>query len=149
MKIRNLKDFLAGLMFIAFGLAAVVLAQSYAMGTAARMGPGYFPMVLGGVLAFIGLVIIAESFVSEATPPRQISFRPLILILGATVAFGMLLRPAGLVIAIFALIGISALGGHEFKWKEVLILCVIMAASSVAIFYYGLQLQLPIWPGQE
>jgi hypothetical protein len=113
------------------------------------MGPGYFPTVLGGVLAAIGLFIVAESFVTEATPPRRISFRPLILILGATVVFGMLLRPGGLVLAIFALIAISAMGGHEFRWKEVLFLCVLLAAASVAIFVYGLQLQMPIWPGSN
>ena len=144
-----MKDFLAGLMFVAFGAAAMILSQSYNMGTAARMGPGYFPVVLGGVLAVIGAIVMLQSLVTEATPPRKISFRPLIMILGATVIFGLLIRPGGLVIAIFALIIISALGGHEFKWKEVLLLCVLLAASSVAIFVYGLQLQFPIWPGSN
>ena len=146
MKIRNPKDFLAGLMFIAFGLAAVILAYNYNMGTAARMGPAYFPKVLGGVLAVLGAIILVESFVVEGTAPKNFALRPLILILLSTIIFGVLLRPLGLVLALFALIVVSALGGHEFKWKEVLILFVILAAGSVAVFVYGLQLQFPIWP---
>jgi len=146
MKIRNVKDFLAGLMFIAFGAAAVGLAQSYNMGTAARMGPGYFPTVLGGVLAAIGVLILMESFVVEGEGPKNISFRPLFMVLLSTVLFGVLLRPLGLVLALFALIVVSALGGHEFKWKEVIVLFVILAVGSVAVFVWGLQLQFPIWP---
>ena len=72
MKIRNMKDFLAGLMFIAFGAAAAGLAQNYNMGTAARMGPGYFPTVLGGVLAVLGVIILMESFVVEGEGPKNI-----------------------------------------------------------------------------
>ena len=147
MKIRNLKDFISGLMFIAFGGAAMFLSQSYNMGTAARMGPAYFPMLLGGALSFIGLLVLIESFVVEGANPKSITYRPLILVLGSTIAFGVLLRPAGLVVALFALVGISALGGHEFRWKEVLMLCVILTVFSVAVFVYGLQLQMPIWPG--
>jgi hypothetical protein len=146
MKIRNMKDFLAGLMFIAFGAAATALAQNYNMGTAARMGPGYFPTVLGGVLAVLGVIILMESFVVDGEGPKNISFRPLILVLLSTVIFGVLLRPLGLVLALFALIAVSALGGHEFKWKEVLVLFAILASGSVAVFVYGLQLQFPLWP---
>jgi hypothetical protein len=146
MKIRNPKDFLAGLMFIAFGGAAVILARSYNMGTAARMGPAYFPTVLGGVLAALGVAILLESFVVEGEWPKNISIRPLFMVLLATVIFGVLLRPLGLVLALFALIVVSALGGHEFNWKEVFVLFVILAAGSVGVFVYGLQLQFPIWP---
>jgi hypothetical protein len=146
MKIRNVKDFLAGLMFIAFGAAAAGLAQSYNMGTAARMGPGYFPTVLGGVLAVLGVLILVESFVIEGEGPKNFSFRPLFMVLLSAVLFGVLLRPLGLVLALFALIVVSALGGHEFKWKEVIILFVILTVGSVAVFVWGLQLQFPIWP---
>jgi hypothetical protein len=146
MKIRNMKDFLAGLLFIAFGAAATGLAQSYNMGTAARMGPGYFPTVLGGVLAGIGVLILIESLVIEGEGPKNFTFRPLFMVLLSTVLFGILLRPLGLVLSLFALIVVSALGGPEFKWKEVLVLWFILTAGSVAVFVYGLQLQFPLWP---
>ena len=126
MKIRNLKDFLAGLMFIAFGAAAAGIAQNYNMGTAARMGPAYFPTLLGGVLVLLGVVILMESFVVEGEAPKNIAFRPLILVLLGTIIFGVLLRQLGLVLALFALIVVSALGGHELKWKEVLVLFAVL-----------------------
>jgi len=147
MRIKNAKDFWAGLMFIAFGLGFAIGARNYAMGTAVRMGPAYFPTMLGGVLAVLGLVIFVRSFASrfELRVPA-FAFRPLLLIGGAIVLFGLLLQPLGLVLATVALIVVGAYGGHEFRWKEVVILSVIMVAVAVGVFYYGLGLPFNIWP---
>jgi hypothetical protein len=147
MKIKSPRDFWAGLMFIAFGLFFVVVAQIYyQMGTAVRMGPGYFPTVLGGILAVLGAIVLFESVTMEGPPVAQFHFRPLLFILTSSLAFAYLLKPLGLVLATAALIFISAYGGHEFKWKEVAWLTVVLGIFSVVVFVKGLTLPFPICP---
>jgi putative tricarboxylic transport membrane protein len=147
MKIKSPKDFWAGVMFIAFGLFFAVWAVVYyQMGTAVRMGPAYFPAVLGGLLAVLGLFTLLGSFAVEGPPVPQFSFRPLILISLGCVAYGYLMKPLGLVGATAALVFITAYGGHEFKWKEVTILYVILMVFSWAVFVKGLTLPFPVWP---
>jgi len=147
MKIKSPKNLWAGLMFLAFGLFFVVWAvANYQMGTAVRMGPAYFPAVLGGLLAFLGVVILLESFAVEGPLVPRFHFRPLLLISAACVAFGYLIKPLGLVLSILVLVFVSALGGHEFRWKEVTILFVILTVFSVLVFVKGLTLPFPLWP---
>jgi hypothetical protein len=147
MKIKSPRDFWAGLMFIAFGLFFLIVAQvNYQMGTAVRMGPGYFPSVLGGILAVLGAIVLFESFILTGLPVNKFHFRPLIFILISSLAFAYLLKPLGLVLASAALIFISALGGHEFKLKEVGILTVVLIIFSVIVFVKGLTLPFPICP---
>ena len=147
MKIKSPKDFWAGLMFIGVGVFFVVWAAThYQMGTAVRMGPAYFPVLLGGLLAFLGLLVLMESFAMTGPPVPAFSFRPLILISLACVVYGYLMKPLGLVGATAALVIISAYGGHEFKWKEVIILCVVLILFSVLVFVKGLSLPFPLWP---
>jgi hypothetical protein len=147
MKIKSQKDLWAGLMFIAFGIFFLVWAQmNYQMGSAVRMGPGYFPSVLGGLLAVLGLLVLVDAFVEEGPPVTQFHFRPLLLILGSVLAFGYFLKPLGLVGASILLVFIGAFGGHEFKWKEVAILALVLVVFSVLVFVKGLTLPFPIWP---
>jgi putative tricarboxylic transport membrane protein len=147
MRIKSPKDFWAGLMFIGFGLFAGIWAlANYQMGTAVRMGPAYFPIVLGGLLAFLGFLVLIEGFAMEGPPVPKMSMRPLILISVACVVYGYIMKPAGLVIATAALVFISAFGGHEFKWREVTILYVILIIFSVLVFVKGLTLPFPLWP---
>jgi hypothetical protein len=147
MKIKSPRDFWAGLMFIAFGLFFVVVAQmNYQMGTAVRMGPGYFPTVLGGLLAVLGAIVFFQSFATEGTPVPPFHFRPLIFILISSLAFAYLLKPLGLVFATAILIFISAYGGHEFRWKEVAWLSLVLVIFSVLVFVKGLTLPFPICP---
>lgn len=147
MKIKGPKEFWAGLMFIAFGLFFLFWSQAhYQMGTAVRMGPGYFPSVLGGLLAVLGLLVLVDAFVEEGPKVPRFHFRPLLMILLACLAFGYTLKPLGLVGALAALVFIGALGGHEFKWKEVTILTVVLFVFSVLVFVKGLTLPFPIWP---
>ena len=147
MKIKAPKDFWAGLMFIGFGLAFALIAQNYQMGTSVRMGPAYFPTVLGGILAVIGLAILIESLLVEGSKVAKFYFKPVLFIVGALLLFGLLLRPLGLVIAIAALVGLGAFGGLDFRWKEVVILIVVLAIFSVLVFVKGLGLPIPVWPG--
>jgi len=147
MKIKSPRDFWAGLMFLGVGLFFTVWALvNYQMGTAVRMGPAYFPTMLGGLLAFLGVLTLLESFAMDGPPVVRFKFRPLILISVACVAYGYLMKPLGLVLATAALVFISALGGHEFKWKEVVILYVVLIVFSVLVFVKGLTLPFPLWP---
>ena len=147
MKIKSPKDFWAGIMFLAFGVFFAVWAIThYQLGSAVRMGPAYFPLVLGGLLALLGAVIFGGALSVGGPPVPRIYFRPLFLVLAACIAYGYLMRPLGLVLATIAMVFISALGGHEFKWKEVAILSVFLVLFSVLVFVKGLTLPFPLWP---
>lgn len=148
MNLKNPKDFWAGVMFatIGFAFAIIVKTFEYPMGTSSRMGPGYFPFVLGCIMGALGLIIIAQAMVSSGGPVSKFAWRPLIWVLSAFVIFGLTAKLLGLVIAIILLVMISSYGGHEFKLRDSLISSAILAASSVAIFVYGLKLPFPVWP---
>lgn len=147
MRIKSPRNFWAGLMFLAFGLFfAIWAAMSYQMGTAVRMGPAYFPTVLGGLLAFLGLVVLFSSVTIGGPRVAAFHYRPLLLLLVANVAYGYLMKPLGLVLATAVLVFISAFGGHEFKWKEVTLLYVFLIVFSVLVFVKALTLPFPIWP---
>ena len=157
MRIKSQKDFFAGLLFLALGVAFAWGATTYNVGTGARMGPGYFPLMLGIVLAIIGAVEVFKSMVIETETGDKVGkfvWRPVGFIVGANLAFGILLGglpsiklPAmGLIIAIFALTIISAKAGTEFKWKEILILSAILAIGSYLTFILMLKLQIQVWP---
>ena len=148
MRVTQSKDFWAGLMFAAFGAAFMIVARNYNMGSAVRMGPAYFPTLVGGLLLALGLVVILKSFfVASGVVPRMY-VRPLLIVLVAVCLFGALLQPLGLVAASAAMIVVGALGGQAFRWKEVLVLTAILVAFSVAVFVWGLGLPFPLWPGQ-
>ena len=148
MKIKAPKDFWAGLMFIGFGIGFAAVAQNYQMGNAVRMGPAYFPTMLGGLLALLGVAIFVQSLVAAGPKVPAFAFKPLILIIVAIVLFGVALKPLGMVIAAAILVFLGAFGGHEFRWKEVAILYVVLALFSVFVFVKGLGLPFPVWPGE-
>lgn len=145
-KLRNPRDFWAGLIFIVIGVAAAYISRDYPMGTGGRMGAGYFPTVLSYLLATIGLIIMGLSFTKDGPPVDRFAMKPLILVLGAVVVFGLLAKTAGLFLGIVALVFISAAGGHEFKFKEVAIASIVLAVFCVLVFVMGLKLPFPIWP---
>ena len=148
MNIRNPKDFWSGVLFasIGFAFAIIVKVYEYPMGTASRMGAGYFPFVLGIVMGVLGLFIVGQALVTRGGPSGTFAWRPLIWVLAAFVIFGLTAKLLGLVIAILLLVVISSYGGHEHKWKEAIISSIILAASSIGVFVYGLKLPFPIWP---
>jgi hypothetical protein len=147
MRIRNPTDFWTGLIFGGFGLfAAVYAATHYKLGSAVRMGPGYFPTWVGGLVAILGLVLLLRSLQIDGPRLPRLRLRPVLFVLGASIAFGYLLKPAGLVLATALLVVVSAAGGHEFRWKEVLLLAAGLAAFAVGVFVYGLGLPFPLWP---
>ena len=103
-------------------------------------------LLLGGLLAFLGALVLIESLAMEGPPVPKFAFRPLILISAACVVYGYAMKPLGLVISTALLVFISAYGGHEFKWKEVTVLFLILIAFSVLVFVKGLTLPFPICP---
>jgi hypothetical protein len=147
MKIKSPKDFWSGLMFIGSGLFFAVWAVThYQMGTAVRMGPAYFPAMLGGLLVVLGAIILAGSLVLQGEKVPPFYFRPLLMISLGLVLYGYLMKPLGLVGATAALVYVGALGGHEFHWKEATVLYVILILFSWLVFVKGLSLPFPLWP---
>jgi hypothetical protein len=144
--IHNQRDFYAGLLFVAFGLVAFVVAQSYALGTAARMGPGYFPRMLGVLLVVLGAVQCLVGLRGKVQPRLDWHWRSLFILL-SSVAFFILVTPVlGLVGAGLALVIVSSAAGREFRWKEVLVVGAVQGAAAATLFVYGLGLPLPVWP---
>ena len=145
-RIRNRRDFLGGLMLLAFGVAAIVLSSDYAMGTAARMGPGYFPRALGLILIAIGAVIAAQ--VLRVAGPRfpRWPLRPTIVVLGGVVLFGAIVERAGLALSTVVIVFVASVASREFRPREALVSAILLAALAVLVFGVGLQVQLPIWP---
>ena len=145
--LRNNKDFLAGLLFLAAGALAMFFAREYPMGSAARMGPAYFPMVLGSILCLFGLYVMIRGIRTGAPVRGAWGWRPLGLITLSIVSFGFTMEKAGLVPALMLLFFVAALAGREFRFKEVLLLAVVMSAFAAAVFVYGLQLPYPLFGG--
>ena len=157
MQIKSQKDFFAGLMFLLVGLAFAWGAGSYSVGTGARMGPGYFPMALGVLLAVLGLIVTITALVVETAdgdPLGRIAWKPLIFIISGNLVFGASIGglpsighpPMGLIFGIFALTFVASNAGDEFKFKEVLILAVLLSLFSYGAFIMLLKLQFPVWP---
>ena len=144
--IRNPKEFGSGCLFAGFGLAAIVIGASYPVGTAARMGPGYFPRGLGMILVVLGAILLIKSLRTKGAPIAIKDVRPLLIVLGSVVLFGLTVVPLGLVLSTILLIVVASTASHEFRWKEATIASVLLAAFVVAAFGYGLKLQLPILP---
>ncbi len=145
--VRSPKDLLAGLLFIAVGIAAIALAAGYTLGTAARMGPGYFPRILGMLLITLGAVLALRSLKLSGAPLPGWKWRPVIVVLGSVVVFGLIVTRVGLVLSTVLLIAMASAASHEFRPKEAAISGLLLAALVVAVFVVGLKLQLPIWPG--
>ncbi len=157
MNIKSQKDFLSGLMFLVVGGVFAWGATHYSIGTGARMGPGYFPLMLGIMLAALGALVMVSSLIVE-TPDgdkvSKIAWRPLAYILGANLVFGVLLGglpklgiPSfGLILSIYALVIIASKASNEFQWKSVLILASVLAVGSYGAFIALLKLQMPVWP---
>ena len=157
MGIKSQTDFFSGVMFTAVGAAFAIGATTYNVGNGARMGPGYFPLMLGVLLGILGAIIIFQSMVvetSDGSPIGKWAWKPLIFVIGANLAFGVLLGglpsiglPAmGLIIAIYALTIISSLAGEHFKLRDVLVLATILAVGSYIAFIWALKLQIQVWP---
>jgi hypothetical protein len=148
MLIRNQKDFASGLMFVVIGLIFSFIARGYTMGTAAKMGPGYFPFWLGIVLAVIGAIVLMNSMSKKAQSDKLAKWDwvSVLWVTGSVVLFGLLLKPMGLIVSLAFLVFISAMASHEFHWKGTLLNIVILNVIAYVAFIWGLNLQFQVWP---
>ena len=157
MKIKSQKDFFSGLVFTLIGASFAYGATSYNIGTAARMGPGYFPLLLGIILALIGASVLFKALVVETPTGDAVgewAWKPLIFIIAGNLLFGILLGglpsiklPAmGLIVAIYGTTLVVSMAGDKFKLKEVLTLATVLSAMSYLAFIVVLKLQFPVWP---
>jgi hypothetical protein len=155
--IKSQKDFFSGLMFTLVGAGFAWGATQYNIGTGARMGPGYFPMLLGIFLAVLGAFITFYSLVEhteDGEPVGKFAWKPIVFILGANLIFGVCLGglpsvglpPLGLIAGIYALTFVASKAGETFNIKEVFVLATILAIGSYLAFIMALKLQMPVWP---
>jgi hypothetical protein len=142
--LRDNQDFWAGVMLIAIGVTAVLIARNYPFGSSLRMGPGYFPTVLGSILTLFGLWLVVRAFRNTEKIEPGWSLRALIVIPVSLVLFGILMTYAGFVPALAVLIFGSALASTEFNLVEVLLLTVGLTFGCVVVFIWGLGLPYPL-----
>lgn len=157
MILKNQKDFFSGLLFMAAGLSFAWTASRFTIGSAAQMGPGFFPLLLGALLALLGGIMVYKALVFETEDGGRIgtwSWRALVCVVLANLLFGVLigglstigLPPMGLVAAVATLTLVAAKAASEFRWKEALVLACVLALGSYLVFIVLLQLQIPVWP---
>ena len=144
---RNPRDLWTGIIFAGIGGAAVVIARDYPMGTATRMGPAYFPALVGAVLALLGVISIVRAFLQPGEPLRGFAWKPAVLVLASTVLFGVMVRRLGLGPAVVVLVLVSAVASTMFRWAPALALAVGLAIFSILVFVKGLGLPLAAFGG--
>lgn len=144
---RSNRDFFAGLLYIVTGAAGMWIARDYPFGSALRMGPGYFPSVLGAMMIAFGVAVLLMGVKNNEKIKGNWSLRALIVLPLSTVAFGILMEAAGFIPAMLVLIPFAALAGREFKWLEVVPLTIGLTVLCTAGFIYGLGLPYPLIKG--
>jgi putative tricarboxylic transport membrane protein len=142
--IRSAKDFWSGLIYIFFGVSAIVIARDYGMGTALKMGAAYFPTVLGGLLIVIGSISVIRGFVIRGAPVGAFAIKGLLMVVGATLLFGLTVRGAGLAIALPVFVILSAAASSRFRWRPTLLMAVGLTLFCVLVFVKGLGVPLPV-----
>ena len=141
------KDFLSGVMFIAFGLVALYFGQHLAVGTSVRMGPGYVPRMLSYILLGLGGLICIMALFTVGEITEKPKWKPITLVTIGIVAFALLLERTGLLPALVALVLISSLGGDEFKLWEVIGNIVVLAILCIIVFKVGLGMNISVIEG--
>lgn len=145
MVIRSPRDFWAGIFFVALGMFAVIVGRNYRMGTAAAMGPAYFPTMLGGLLLLVGCIAVVRSFSRIGEPVDRLALKQLALVILACIAFGVLLTPVGLVGALFALCLISAAASKKFGFEPLAVLGMVgLIAFCALIFVKTFHVPMPL-----
>ena len=147
-RVQDPRDFWAGVLFVAAGAAAIGFARRYPFGTTASMGPGYFPTVLGALLAFLGLLAALRGLRPVRAPVAMAPARarPLVLVLASVAAFGVALPRLGLVAASLVLVGVSRAATPGFRGVEVLVFGAALTLFCTAVFVWGLKMPMPLWP---
>lgn len=143
-RVRNPKDFWAGVLYIVVGVAAAWIARDYTLGTAVRMGPGYFPTVLGAILAIVGLAAMVRSFLVPGEPVGMFAFKPLLIVIGSTLLFGAIVRAGGLAVALPVFVLLGAAASIKFRAGTAVVLAAGLTLFCILVFVKGLGIPLPI-----
>ena len=148
MKIRNQRDFGAGIMYMVIGLFFTVIATQYPMGTAAKMGPGYFPFYLGILMTLLGLLVLIKSMGAKAAIESipKFNWKIMAQITGSVVLYGLLLPRMGFLVAVVVLVLVSASASKEFTWNGSLLNAGFLVIFTYSVFVVGLKLQFPLLP---
>jgi hypothetical protein len=156
------RDAIAGALFVAFGLTFAALAMRYPLGSAMRMGPGYFPALLGLILSVIGMVIVLAALrpsssedrephgdnrhADRSAPAPHSRLRPVLLISASVLLFAVAIEPFGLALATFAVVAVSSLADREARWPQLAASGVVLPLITVGVFAYGLRLPFKVIP---
>jgi len=149
LKIKSQRDFWSGLMFLVAGVVFAVGATNYSMGSSARPGPGYFPLLLSVIMAIIGAVVLFKALVIESEGGDRIgtvAWRPLLVIVAAIAVFALIIDRLGMIVTVPVLIAMSSLAGDEFRWRGVIVSAAVLTIGSWLVFVVGLKLTIPVWP---
>jgi len=141
---RNPKDFWTGLIYLFVGCGALIISRDYDMGSALKMGPAYFPTILSVLLMGIGIISVLRSFLKSGSPIGVVAWKGLVLIVASTILFGMIVRGAGLLLALPLLVIVSASASARFSWKTTLAEAVGITVFCIVVFLKGLGVPLPI-----
>jgi hypothetical protein len=143
-RIKNPQDFGAAVVIVLIGAAGLYFARDLAFGSAARMGPGYFPTWLSACIALIGVIVGAKSLSIEGPPIERVPLRPILVVVACIVGFGYLIERLGVAITAAALIVVAGFARRGMRWKESLALALGMSAFVVIVFVYALGQPLPV-----
>lgn len=151
MTVRHAKDFWSGVLFVLLGIFFIVFAQRHELGTASRMGPAYFPTLLGALMAIVGAIVALRGLVKAPETPEEgrvekFHWGVLVLILGSVVIFSLLLSTFGLMISLAAMIVVSMFASRTVNWKETIGMIVLLDALAYVIFVLGVGMYVPVWP---
>jgi hypothetical protein len=147
LRVKSSQDFWTGLGFVVFGAATAILSTKYPLGTTSRMGPGYFPLLLGVLLTGLGVIIVTRSLASEAGGNvGRIHIWLALRLLLSIAAFAVLLNPFGLFVASFVAVLVAAWAGPEFRLLEGIVIAAGLSLASWLIFVLGLKQPIPVWP---
>jgi len=148
MKIRNQRDFWSGVLFVVTGVLFMILSRQYQFGTAAKMGPGYFPTVLGGIMTVLGLMLMVPAISAKSPEVKidRIDLKVIGIILLAVAVYAATLPALGFIVSLVLLIFISSMASHEFTWKTTAVSSVVLLVFSYLVFVKGLELQFPFLP---
>jgi len=146
MQIRDKRNFLSGLLLVGFGLGGLLIARTYKMGTAFRMGSGYFPVMLASLLIAVGVIVAVLALRSGEVKRPRLAWRPLIMVSAAVALFGLIINSAGLLLGTFAMVVVSRLARPGYSWIETVVLGVALSVLCAAVFYFALRIQMPLLP---
>jgi hypothetical protein len=144
-KVKSKQEFWSGVLFLGIGTLALVMSRNYFMGNSVRMGPGYFPTLVGIALSILGAIITLTSLKVEGEEIKAFGWRAIVMVTLGFFLFGWGIDRVGFVLSMGAMIVCSMLAGREFKVREAVIMCVVLISGSVALFIYGLKLPFSIF----